>query len=137
MATAGLCVGRAGLAAAEEVSLVITDGNWLPYESLADKLLLVTAIGARPPVHEFPALQPCPRQGKNCRLSQRERFAKSGGYHLGRHVPRRCKPPTKTHAHNASSERRGTEGSHVRALPPRHGIHTPSRSKWCIRSTRG
>ena len=29
------------------VSLVMTDRNWLPYESLADKLLLDTALDAR------------------------------------------------------------------------------------------
>jgi hypothetical protein len=40
-------VGRAGLATAEEISLVMTDRNWLPYESLADKLLLDTALDQR------------------------------------------------------------------------------------------
>lgn len=40
-------VGRAGLATAEEISLVMTDRNWLPYESLADKLLLDTALENR------------------------------------------------------------------------------------------
>jgi hypothetical protein len=40
-------VSRAGLATAEEISLVMTDCNWLPYESLFDKLLLDTALGAR------------------------------------------------------------------------------------------
>ena len=40
-------IGRAGLATAEEISLAMTDRNWLPYESLADKLLLDTALAAR------------------------------------------------------------------------------------------
>ncbi|WP_343057935.1 DUF1173 domain-containing protein [Nocardioides soli] len=40
-------VSRAGLATAEEISLVMTDRNWLPYESLFDKLLLDTALDAR------------------------------------------------------------------------------------------
>ncbi|MCB0905793.1 MAG: DUF1173 domain-containing protein [Nocardioidaceae bacterium] len=47
MVIATFSVGRAGLATAEEVSLVMTDRNWLPYESLADKLLLDTALDAR------------------------------------------------------------------------------------------
>ncbi|EON25005.1 hypothetical protein CF8_0904 [Nocardioides sp. CF8] len=47
MVIATFSVGRAGLATAEEVSLVMTDRNWLPYESLADKLLLDTALAAR------------------------------------------------------------------------------------------
>ena len=40
-------VGRAGLATAEEISLVMTDEHWLPYESLLDKLLLDAALAAR------------------------------------------------------------------------------------------
>ncbi|MHD0301034.1 MULTISPECIES: DUF1173 domain-containing protein [Rhodococcus] len=40
-------VSRAGLATAEEISLVMTDRNWLPYESLFDKLLVDTALDAR------------------------------------------------------------------------------------------
>lgn len=47
MVIATFSVGRAGLATAEEISLVMTDRNWLPYESLADKLLLETALDAR------------------------------------------------------------------------------------------
>lgn len=47
MVIATFSVGRAGLANAEEVSLVMTDRNWLPYESLHDKLLLDTALDAR------------------------------------------------------------------------------------------
>ena len=47
MVIATFSVSRAGLAAAEEISLVMTDRNWLPYESLFDKLLLDTALGAR------------------------------------------------------------------------------------------
>lgn len=47
MVIATFSVGRAGLATAEEVSLVMTDRNWLPYDSLADKLLLDTALDAR------------------------------------------------------------------------------------------
>ena len=47
MVIATFSVGRAGLATAEEISLVMTDRNWLPYESLADKLLLDTALDAR------------------------------------------------------------------------------------------
>jgi len=46
MVIATFSVGRAGLATAEEVSLVMTDRNWLPYETLADKLLLDTALAA-------------------------------------------------------------------------------------------
>ena len=46
MVIATFSVGRAGLATAEEISLVMTDRNWLPYESLADKLLLDTALDA-------------------------------------------------------------------------------------------
>lgn len=44
MVIATFSVGRAGLATAEEISLVMTDRHWLPYESLADKLLLDTAL---------------------------------------------------------------------------------------------
>ncbi|GAW47928.1 MULTISPECIES: DUF1173 domain-containing protein [unclassified Nocardioides] len=47
MVIATFSVGRAGLTTAEEISLVMTDRNWLPYESLADKLLLDTALEAR------------------------------------------------------------------------------------------
>jgi hypothetical protein len=47
MVIATFSVGRAGLATAEEISLVMTDRNWLPYESLLDKLLLDTALEAR------------------------------------------------------------------------------------------
>jgi hypothetical protein len=47
MVIATFSVSRAGLATAEEISLVMTDRNWLPYESLADKLLLDTALEAR------------------------------------------------------------------------------------------
>ena len=47
MVIATFSVGRAGLATAEEISLVMTDRNWLPYESLLDKLLLDTALDAR------------------------------------------------------------------------------------------
>lgn len=47
MVVATFSVGRAGLATAEEISLVMTDRNWLPYESLADKLLLDTALEDR------------------------------------------------------------------------------------------
>lgn len=47
MVIATFSVGRAGLATAEEVSLVMTDRNWLPYESLADKLVLDTALDAQ------------------------------------------------------------------------------------------
>jgi hypothetical protein len=47
MVIATFSVGRAGLATAEEISLVMTDRNWLPYESLFDKLLLDTALEAR------------------------------------------------------------------------------------------
>jgi hypothetical protein len=47
MVIATFSLGSAGLATAEEVSLVMTDRNWLPYESLADKLLLDTALDAR------------------------------------------------------------------------------------------
>ena len=46
MVIATFSIGRAGLATAEEISLVMTDRNWLPYESLADKLLLDTALDA-------------------------------------------------------------------------------------------
>jgi hypothetical protein len=46
MVIATFSVGRAGMATAEEISLVMTDRNWLPYESLADKLLLDTALDA-------------------------------------------------------------------------------------------
>lgn len=44
MVIATFSVGRTGVASAEEVSLVMTDRNWLPYESLAEKLLLDTAL---------------------------------------------------------------------------------------------
>jgi hypothetical protein len=47
MVIATFSVGRAGLAAAEEISLVMTDEHWLPYESLLDKLLLDAALAAR------------------------------------------------------------------------------------------
>lgn len=47
MVMATVSIGRTGLATAEELSLVMTDHNWLPYESLADKLLLDTALAAR------------------------------------------------------------------------------------------
>ena len=47
MVIATFSVGRAGLATAEEISLVMTDRNWLPYESLLDKLLLDTALEGR------------------------------------------------------------------------------------------
>lgn len=47
MVIATFSVGRAGLAIAEEISLVMTDRNWLPYESLPDKLLLDTALEQR------------------------------------------------------------------------------------------
>ena len=47
MVIATFSVGRAGLATAEEISLVMTDRNWLPYESLLDKLLLDAALDAR------------------------------------------------------------------------------------------
>jgi len=47
MVIATFSVGRAGLATAEEISLVMTDEHWLPYESLADKLLLDAALDAR------------------------------------------------------------------------------------------
>lgn len=47
MVIATFSVGRAGLATAEEISLVMTDRNWLPYESLADKLLLEVALQQR------------------------------------------------------------------------------------------
>lgn len=47
MVIATVSIGRTGLATAEELSLVMTDHNWLPYESLADKLLLDTALAAR------------------------------------------------------------------------------------------
>jgi len=44
MVIATFSVGRGGLAAAEEVSVVMTDRNWLPYESQADRLLLNFAV---------------------------------------------------------------------------------------------
>jgi hypothetical protein len=44
MVIATFSVGRGGLATAEEVSVVMTDRNWLPYESQADKLLLDVAL---------------------------------------------------------------------------------------------
>lgn len=47
MVIATFSVGRAGLATAEEISLVMTDRNWLPYESPADKLLLEVALQQR------------------------------------------------------------------------------------------
>ncbi|MEV5003926.1 DUF1173 domain-containing protein [Nocardioides sp. LML1-1-1.1] len=47
MVIATFSVGRAGLATAEEISLVMTDERWLPYESLRDKLLLDAALNAR------------------------------------------------------------------------------------------
>lgn len=47
MVIATFSLGRAGLATAEEISLVMTDQHWLPYESLADKLLLDAALEAR------------------------------------------------------------------------------------------
>jgi hypothetical protein len=47
MVIATFSVGRAGLATAEEISLVMTDEHWLPYESLRDKLLLDAALTAR------------------------------------------------------------------------------------------
>lgn len=47
MVIATFSVGRAGLATAEEISLVMTDRHWLPYESLLDKLLLDAALDAR------------------------------------------------------------------------------------------
>jgi hypothetical protein len=47
MVIATFSVSHAGLATVEEISLVMTDRNWLPYESLADKLLLDTALEAR------------------------------------------------------------------------------------------
>ncbi|WP_211754571.1 DUF1173 family protein [Nocardioides gansuensis] len=45
MVIATFSLSRCGLATAEEVSLVMTDHNWLPYESQPDKLLLHVAIG--------------------------------------------------------------------------------------------
>lgn len=47
MAIATFSMSRMGVAAAEEMSLMMTDSNWLPYESPADKLLLDTALDAR------------------------------------------------------------------------------------------
>lgn len=47
MVIATFSVGRAGLATAEEISLVMTDEHWLPYESLLDKLLINAALAAR------------------------------------------------------------------------------------------
>ncbi len=47
MVIATFSVGRAGLATAEEISLVMTDSHWLPYESLLDKLLLDAALDSR------------------------------------------------------------------------------------------
>ena len=47
MVIATFSVGRAGLATAEEISLFMTDEHWLPFESLADKLLLDAALAAR------------------------------------------------------------------------------------------
>lgn len=44
MVIATFSVGRGGLATAEEVCVVMTDRNWLPYESQADKLLLDVAL---------------------------------------------------------------------------------------------
>jgi hypothetical protein len=44
MVIASFSVGRGGLTTAEEVSVVMVDRNWLPYESLADKLLLDVAL---------------------------------------------------------------------------------------------
>jgi hypothetical protein len=44
MGIATFAVGRGGLATAEEISVVMTDRNWLPYESQADKLLLDVAL---------------------------------------------------------------------------------------------
>lgn len=49
MVIATFSVGRAGLATAEEISLVMTDEHWLPYESLFDKLLLDAALAAGSP----------------------------------------------------------------------------------------
>lgn len=46
MVIATFSVGRAGLASAEEISVAMADRNWLPYESVADKLLLDTALTA-------------------------------------------------------------------------------------------
>jgi hypothetical protein len=45
MLIATVSVGRGGLATAEEISVVMTDRNWLPYESQADRLLLDAALG--------------------------------------------------------------------------------------------
>lgn len=47
MVIATFSVGRAGLATAEEICLVMTDEHWLPYESLLDKLLIDAALAAR------------------------------------------------------------------------------------------
>jgi hypothetical protein len=44
MVIATFSVGRGGLATAEEISVVMTDRNWLPYESQADRLLLDVAL---------------------------------------------------------------------------------------------
>lgn len=44
MVIATFSVGHGGAATAEEVSVVMTDRNWLPYESVADKILLETAV---------------------------------------------------------------------------------------------
>ena len=61
MVIATFSVGRAGLATAEEISLVMTDRNWLPYESLFDKLLARHRARCTPPVHQVAAVQPRPR----------------------------------------------------------------------------
>jgi hypothetical protein len=44
MVIATFSVGRGGMATAEEVCVVMTDRNWLPYESQADKLLVDVAL---------------------------------------------------------------------------------------------
>jgi hypothetical protein len=47
MVIATFCVGRAGLASVQELSVAMTNEHWLPYESEADKVLLDAAVAAR------------------------------------------------------------------------------------------
>jgi hypothetical protein len=47
MAIGTFAVGRTGLGTVQELSLMMTDEHWLPYESLADKLLLEAAVVQR------------------------------------------------------------------------------------------
>lgn len=119
-------VGLTGVAHVEELSVVMTDVNWLPYESLADKLLLDTALSHRR--HFTKSLRyNLPPDKPMASLVHRHHPAHRSLPHQQRRRPRRGRRDLHPHQHSRLDLDHGPRHAH----PPRALAWRGARRRRC------